>query len=49
VISCERKAPRNIHEEMNIVYDVKLEDGTVFSSRKTYGVGDTITYTIYTK
>jgi hypothetical protein len=49
VISCERTTPNNIHEEMNPSYNIKLEDGTSFRSRKTYEIGDSIIYTIYTK
>ena len=49
VISCERTTPNNIHEEMNPSFDIKLENGSSFESRKTYEVGDSIIYTIYTK
>ena len=49
VISCERTTPNNIHEEMNLSFNIKLEDGTSFRSRKTYEIGDSIIYTIYTK
>jgi hypothetical protein len=49
VISCERTTPNNIHEEMNPSFNIKLEDGTSFRSRKTYEIGDSIIYTIYTK
>ena len=49
VISCERTTPNNIHEEMNLSFNIKLEDGTSFRSRKTYEIGDSIIYTFYTK
>jgi hypothetical protein len=49
VISCERTTPNNIHEEMNPSFNIKLEDGTSFRSRKTYEIDDSIIYTIYTK
>jgi len=38
VVSCERREPNNIHEEM-----------TSFTSRKVYETGDSIIYTIYKK
>jgi hypothetical protein len=49
VVSCERREPNNIHEEMNPDYKVNLEDGTSFTSRKVYETGDSIIYTIYKK
>ncbi len=49
VMSCERKEPNNIHEEMNLTYNVKLENGTSFTSRREYETGDSIIYTIYKK
>jgi hypothetical protein len=49
VMSCERKEPNNIHEEMNLTYNVKLENGTSFTSRREYAMGDSIIYTIYKK
>lgn len=49
VRSCELATPRNIHEEMNPEFIIKLEDSTTFESRKPYEVGDTIVYTFYKK
>lgn len=49
VRSCELATPRNIHEEMNPEFIIKLEDSTSFESRKPYEIGDTIVYTIYKK
>ena len=47
VVKVERHIPRNVHEEMNLYYDVTLETGLVMKSLKRVSVGDTIYFEIY--
>lgn len=49
VRSCNPRTPISIHEEMNPAFTVILEDGSEFTSRRHYNVGDSIIYTIYQK
>jgi len=41
--------PQSVHEEINITYDVTLDNGSVMKSRFHYAVGDTIRYFTYKK
>jgi len=47
VVKVERHIPRNVHEEMNLYYDVTLETGLVMKSLKQVSVGDTIYFEFY--
>jgi len=47
VIKVERHRPQNVHEEMNLYYDVTLENGLVTKSLKRPSVGDTIYFDMY--
>ena len=47
VIKVERHVPRNVHEEMNLYYDITLENGVTMKSLKQVSVGDTIYFEMY--
>ena len=47
VIKVERHVPRNVHEEMNLYYDITLENGVTMKSLKHASVGDTIYFEMY--
>ena len=47
VIKVERHVPRNVHEEMNLYYDITLENGVTMKSLKHVSVGDTIYFEMY--
>ena len=49
VVRVDVHRPLNVHEEMNLTYDVTLDNGSVMKSRFHYGVGDTIRYFTYKK
>ncbi len=49
VVKVDVHRPRNKHEEMNLTYDVTLDNGSVMKSRFRYTVGDTIRYYTYKK
>ena len=49
VVKVDVHRPRNVHEEMNLTYDVTLDNGSVMKSRFHYEVGDTIRYFTYKK
>ena len=49
VVKVDIHRPRNVHEEMNLTYDVTLDNGSVMKSRFRYTVGDTIRYYTYKK
>lgn len=46
-IKVERHVPRNVHEEMNLYYDITLENGVTMKSLKQVSVGDTIYFDMY--
>jgi hypothetical protein len=41
--------PVGVHEEINLMYDVTLDDGSVIKTRHHYQIGDTIVYFTYKK
>jgi hypothetical protein len=47
VIKVERHRPQNVHEEMNLYYDVTLENGVEMKSLRQVSVGDTIYFDMY--
>ena len=47
VIKVERHRPQNVHEEMNLYYDITLENGVKMKSLKQVSVGDTIYFDMY--
>jgi hypothetical protein len=47
VIKVERHRPQNVHEEMNLYYDITLENGVTMKSLKRASVGDTIYFDMY--
>jgi hypothetical protein len=47
VTSVKRHIPRSVQDEMNLYYDVTIDDTTTFKTLKNYSVGDTIYYEIY--
>ena len=47
VIKVERHRPQNVHEEMNLYYDITLENGVTMKSLKQVSVGDTIYFDMY--
>ena len=47
VTSVKRHIPRSVQEEMNLYYDVTIDDTTTFKTLKNYSVGDTVYYEIY--
>lgn len=47
VIKVERHRPQNVHEEMNLYYDITLENGTEMKSLRQVSVGDTIYFDMY--
>jgi hypothetical protein len=47
VIKVERHRPQNVHEEMNLYYDITFENGVTTKSLKQVSVGDTIYFDMY--
>jgi len=47
VIKVERHRPQNVHEEMNLYYDITLENGVGMKSLRQVSVGDTIYFDMY--
>jgi hypothetical protein len=47
VIKVERHRPQNVHEEMNLYYDITLENGVDIKSLRQVSVGDTIYFDMY--
>ena len=47
VIKVERHRPQNVHEEMNLYYDITLENGVEIKSLRQVSVGDTIYFDMY--
>ena len=47
VIKVERHRPQNVHEEMNLYYDITLENGTEIKSLRQVSIGDTIYFDMY--
>ena len=47
VTSVKRHIPRSVQDEMNLYYDVTIDDTTTFKTLKNYSVGDTVYYEIY--
>ena len=47
ITSVKRHIPRSVQDEMNLYYDVTIDDTTTFKTLKNYSVGDTIYYEIY--
>ena len=47
VIKVETHRPQNVHEEMNLYYDVTLENGVEIKTMKRVSVGDTIYFDMY--
>ena len=47
VIKVETHRPQNVHEEMNLYYDVTLENGVEIKTMKHVSVGDTIYFDMY--
>ena len=47
ITSVKRHIPRSVQDEMNLYYDVTIDDSTTFKTLKNYSVGDTIYYEIY--
>ena len=47
VIKVERHRPQNVHEEMNLYYDITLENGVEMKSLRQVSVGDTIYFDMY--
>jgi len=47
VVSIKRKPPKNVHEEINLWYEIELSNGNKFVSSHRYLVGDTVYYEIY--
>lgn len=45
VVSVKKHKPTNIHEEMNLRYDMNLDDSTIITLNKPLSVGDTVWYT----
>ena len=47
VVNIDLHRPVNIHEEMNLMYDVTLDDGSVIKTRHQYQIGDSLAYFTY--
>ena len=47
VIKVETHRPQNVHEEMNLYYDVTLENGVEIKTMKEVSVGDSIYFDMY--
>jgi len=47
VVNIDIHRPVNIHEEMNLMYDVTLDDGSVIKTRHQYQIGDSLVYFTY--
>jgi hypothetical protein len=47
VVNIDLHRPVNIHEEMNLMYDVTLDDGSVIKTRHQYQIGDSLVYFTY--
>ena len=47
VTNVKRHIPRSVQEEMNLYYDVTIDDTNTFKTLHQYQVGDTIYYEIY--
>ena len=47
VIKVERHRPQNVHEEMNLYYNITLENGVEMKSLRQVSVGDTIYFDMY--
>jgi hypothetical protein len=47
VIKVKRHRPQNVHEEMNLYYDITLENGVEMKSLRQVSVGDTIYFDMY--
>lgn len=47
VIKVNTHRPQNVHEEMNLYYDITLENGVTMKSIKRASVGDTIYFDMY--
>ena len=45
VVSVNKHKATNIHEEMNLRYDMNLDDSTTITLNKPLSVGDTVWYT----
>jgi hypothetical protein len=39
--------PIGVHEEMNLTFDVTLDDGSVIKTRHQYQIGDSLVYFTY--
>ena len=49
VVNVDIHRPVGVHEEINLMYDVTLDDGSVIKTRHRYQVGDSLVYFIYKK
>ena len=47
VTDVKRHKPKSVQEEMNLYYDVTIDDTMTLKTLKKYYVGDTIYYEIY--
>ncbi len=47
VTNVKRHIPRSVQDEMNLYYDVTIDDTNTFKTLHHYQVGDTIYYEIY--
>jgi len=47
VIKVERHRPQNVHEEMNLYYNITLENDVEMKSLRQVSVGDTIYFDMY--
>jgi hypothetical protein len=47
VVNIDLHRPVNIHEEMNLMYDVTLDDGSIIKTRHQYQIGDSLVYFTY--
>ena len=49
VVNVDVHRPVGVHEEINLMYDVTLDDGSVIKTRHRYQVGDSLVYFTYKK
>ncbi len=47
VVNIDLHRPVNIHEEMHLMYDVTLDDGSIIKTRHQYQIGDSLVYFTY--
>ena len=47
VVNIDVHRPIGVHEEMNLTFDVTLDDGSVIKTRHQYQIGDSLVYFTY--